>query len=166
MTDGKYLPDETEKIDPDEAILREMKAVTDRLANDKLSSRDTFGALVEHGDTPTWRSVKAKRQRKKVLSPPLTPVVGKADQTKPVLKRRTATLPKPGKSVKITDEAMILPSGNAPIETKPHNPHVFAETRHRQAFYRRGTWNKPGPWVPTWIRKDQHQPPKYRLDYL
>jgi hypothetical protein len=161
---GLNLTDETEQNDPDEAILREMKALTDRLENSKLSSKNHFGALAEHGDTPTWRSVKAKRQRKKVQasdttpakkspSPPSTPVVWKSDQEaapdtpKSILKRRTTTSPKPGRSVRITDEAMILPSDGAPVIKKPHSKHAFAETRRRQAFYRRGTWNKPGPWA-------------------
>jgi hypothetical protein len=110
-------------------------------------------ALCESKETAKESPGQQHYTSKKSPSPLSTPVVWKSDQEaapdtpKSVLKRRTTASLKPGRSVRITDEAMILPSDGAPVIKKPHNKHAFAETRRRQSFYCRGTWNKLGPWA-------------------
>jgi hypothetical protein len=156
--------EDTTKPDEDKSILQEMKAVTDKLEDTKVASKNDTHVLTEPGDNPTWPATRTKKQRKKTQDigtaevknargQPSTPVDGKPpkDATpstpRPVLKRRTTT-PPPNKTVKITDEAIILPTEDASPVKKPHNKHAFAENRRKHAHFRRGTrWHQRGVWA-------------------
>jgi hypothetical protein len=163
-------PDDATKPDQAETVLHAMEAITDRLGGIIFSSKNAFDALTKPSDRPIWPAAKPKKQRNKVQDGNITPAgmvssrlstteVGKRLQGAtlgtpgPVLKRRSTISPQPGKSIKITNEAIILPSNPLPAaalptpEVKSHNIHGFAETSRRQVFYHRCTWNQPGVWA-------------------